>query len=156
MRRVAPGAISSQGPGMVADARASRVQRLELPTDASTLEPMGATFDAALEAGLHDLGLGDDAAASSLARDCYERHARLLRAWGSAINLTAIHEPAEVARRHVCDALSAVALLRRRLGTGAALLDLGSGGGYPGLPLAAALPLVALASSTRWPRRPAS
>ena len=46
--------------------------------------------------------------ASSRARRSYEAHARLLQAWGAAINLTAIREPAEVARRHVCDALSAV------------------------------------------------
>jgi 16S rRNA (guanine527-N7)-methyltransferase len=44
-----------------------------------------------------------------------------------------------VARAHVLDSLTAVAWLReRRIDR---FLDLGSGGGYPGLPLAAALPV---------------
>ena len=54
------------------------------------------------------------------------------------INLTAIREPAAVARLHVLDSLSAVKTLRER-GLDE-LLDLGSGGGFPGLPLAVALP----------------
>jgi 16S rRNA (guanine527-N7)-methyltransferase len=115
--------------------------RVALPTDAAVLEPMGLAFDEALEAGLHELGLEGTLAASAEARRAYEAHARLLRAWGSAINLTAIREPAEVARRHVCDSLSAVPVITDRLPAGTSLLDLGSGAGYPGLPLAAALPL---------------
>lgn len=67
-----------------------------------------------------------------------EGHARLLLAWTAAINLTAIREPAEVARLHVLDSLAAVPLLRAR-GVDA-FVDLGSGGGFPGVPLAAALP----------------
>lgn len=147
MRRVAPGAILRPGSPMAPDAmapgppRPEPARRAELPTDASALEPMGTAFDEALEAGLQELGLRDDEAASSVARSSYERHARLLREWGAAINLTAIRDPAEVAWRHVCDALSAVPLLRPTLSPGASLLDLGSGGGYPGLPLAAALTL---------------
>ena len=85
--------------------------------------------------------LADAAAASPAARRSYEAHARLLREWGAAFNLTAIRDPAEVARRHVCDSLSAVHLLAARAPADAWLLDLGSGGGYPGLPLAAALSL---------------
>jgi 16S rRNA (guanine527-N7)-methyltransferase len=134
---------------MAAEAR-SGPSRPELPTDATELEPMGDAFDEALDAGLRQLDLSHDQAASSIARDSYERHARLLRAWGAAMNLTAIRDPAEIARRHVCDALSAVPVLCRRLSPGASLLDLGSGGGYPGLPLAAALSLrrVGLLDST--------
>jgi 16S rRNA (guanine527-N7)-methyltransferase len=63
---------------------------------------------------------------------------RLLLAWTGAINLTSIREPAEVARLHVVDSLTAVGLLRRRGVT--RFVDLGSGGGLPGIPLAAALP----------------
>ena len=55
-----------------------------------------------------------------------------------AINLTAIRDPAAVAVRHVADSLSALAELRRR-GIDR-FVDLGSGGGFPGLTLAAALP----------------
>jgi 16S rRNA (guanine527-N7)-methyltransferase len=102
---------------------------------------MGPAFDAALDDGLEQLGLVGSAAATSPARRSYEVHARLLREWGAVINLTAIREADAVARRHVCDSLSAVPLLAGRVSAGATLLDLGSGGGYPGLPLAAALPL---------------
>ena len=72
------------------------------------------------------------------ARTAIDDHVRLLLAWTVAINLTSVREPAAVARAHVLDSLTAVAWLRdhgiRRF------LDVGSGGGYPGLPLAAALP----------------
>lgn len=63
---------------------------------------------------------------------------RLLLAWTGSINLTSIREPADVALLHVLDSLTAVAPLRRR-GI-ARFVDLGSGGGLPGIPLALALP----------------
>jgi 16S rRNA (guanine527-N7)-methyltransferase len=102
---------------------------------------MGKAFDGTLEAGLAELGLLDSMAAGPSARRSYEAHARLLREWNLSINLTAIREPAEVARRHTCDSLSAAPLLAELVEPGASLLDVGSGGGYPGLPLAAGLPL---------------
>jgi 16S rRNA (guanine(527)-N(7))-methyltransferase RsmG len=104
-----------------------------LPTRVSDLPPLPAAYEAVLEPGLRalDLALAPDA------RDAIDAHARFLLAWTQAINLTAIRDPAEVARLHVLDSLAAVPLLRA-LGV-RALLDLGSGGGYPGLPLAVAL-----------------
>lgn len=117
----------------------------ELPVDPWVLAPLGEDFEAALTAGLLELGLAGAAAGSAPARRSYEAHARLLRDWNTAVNLTAIRAPAEVARRHVCDSLSVVPRLSELLPPGSALLDLGSGGGYPGLPLAAALPLARLA-----------
>jgi 16S rRNA (guanine527-N7)-methyltransferase len=102
---------------------------------------MGAAFEEAISAGLRELGLTESPAGSPAARRSYEAHARLLRDWGGAINLTAIRDPADVARRHVCDSLSAVPRLAASLRPGSTLLDLGSGSGYPGLPLAAALPI---------------
>ena len=115
--------------------------RPELATDPGGLAAMGAAFDDELERGLRELHLLDELAASAPARQSYEAHARLLREWGAAINLTAIRGSVEVARRHVGDSLSAVPVLREVLGGHGTLLDLGSGAGYPGLPLAAALPL---------------
>lgn len=64
-------------------------------------------------------------------------HMRLLSAWNTVINLTAIEDPEAAAQRHVADSLAAVPVIRE--GRHAALLDLGSGAGFPGLPLAAAL-----------------
>lgn len=115
------------------------VERVALPTDPSGLPPMGDDFDAALESVITELGLTDTVAASAQARASYEMHARLLTAWGAAINLTAIREPAAIARLHVGDALAAVSTLSDRGAMTGSLLDVGSGGGYPGLPLAAAL-----------------
>jgi 16S rRNA (guanine527-N7)-methyltransferase len=108
--------------------------RLPLPTRLTEVPPLPASYDAVLDRGLAALGLELPPGA----RVAIEGHARLLLAWTMAINLTAIRDPAEVARLHVVDSLSALPLLRR-LGV-RAFIDLGSGGGYPGLPLAAALP----------------
>ncbi len=129
------GAVDRRGSEVVRPARS------ELPTDATLLAPMGDEFSDALEEGLVALGLQNTSAGSPSARLSYEHHARLLCAWGGAINLTAILQPAAIARRHVCDSLSAVPHLAHLVRPGSRLLDLGSGAGYPGLPLAAALPL---------------
>ena len=75
---------------------------------------------------------------SPAARAAIDGHVRLLLAWTEAINLTGIREPAAVATAHVVDSLSGVGVLRER-GIDR-FIDLGSGGGYPGLPIAAALP----------------
>ena len=115
--------------------------RRELPTDPWALEPMGEAFEAALETGLTELGLLESRAATPTARRTYEAHARLLRDWNQAINLTGIRDPVGIAMRHVCDALSALPHLEALVKPGMSLLDLGSGGGYPGLPLAASLPV---------------
>ena len=72
------------------------------------------------------------------ARAAIDGHVRLLLAWNAAMNLTAIVAPAAVARLHVADSLAALEVLRAE--PHATLLDLGSGGGFPGIPLAAALP----------------
>jgi 16S rRNA (guanine527-N7)-methyltransferase len=108
--------------------------REPLPTRVEETSPLPRAYDDALEAGLAALRL----TLTPTARSAIDGHARLLLAWTTAINLTAIRDPASVALAHVVDSLSAVAVLRER-GVDR-FLDLGSGGGYPGLPIAAALP----------------
>ena len=79
------------------------------------------------------------------ARSVIAGHVRLLLAWNEAINLTAIRDPAAIAIRHVVDSLTAVrALQQRRVGRVdvSGFVDLGSGGGFPGIPLAAVLPFM--------------
>lgn len=59
------------------------------------------------------------------------RHAAQLLAWNRVTNLTSVTEPAAMARTHYLDSLSAAAFVP----PGAAVLDIGSGAGFPGLPL---------------------
>ena len=63
----------------------------------------------------------------------------LLIAMNEQVNLTRITEPGEAWRRHVLDALTLVPELSD-VPAGARLLDVGSGGGVPGIPLAIARP----------------
>jgi 16S rRNA (guanine527-N7)-methyltransferase len=105
-----------------------------LPTDVTDLPPLPAGYDDVVAEGLAALGLTLDEAALAAIAD----HVRLLLAWTAAINLTAIREPVAAAREHVLDSLTALPLLRSR--NTSDLLDIGSGGGFPGIPLALALP----------------
>ena len=108
-------------------------QREPLPTRVDDTRDLPEAYDRALEDGLDRLGL-------SLAppeRAAIDGHVRLLVAWNAAINLTAIRDPAAIATRHVVDSLTALGVLQAH---GARrLLDLGSGAGFPGFPLAVAL-----------------
>ncbi len=71
--------------------------------------------------------------------EAVERFVALLLAANRRINLTRVTEPAAVARLHLLDALSALPLIDG-LEHGGRGLDLGSGGGVPGLVLALARP----------------
>jgi 16S rRNA (guanine527-N7)-methyltransferase len=66
-----------------------------------------------------------------------ERLGRWISALLTTPGLTAIRDPDEAWRVHVEQSLAAVPLVERYEG---AIVDVGSGGGAPGLPLAAALP----------------
>ncbi|WP_444903502.1 16S rRNA (guanine(527)-N(7))-methyltransferase RsmG [Microbulbifer sp. CnH-101-E] len=55
----------------------------------------------------------------------------LFARWNSAYNLSAIRDPEQMLERHIIDSLSVVNLC----GEGS-LIDVGSGGGLPGIPLA--------------------
>ena len=59
----------------------------------------------------------------------------LLQRWNNAYNLTAIRDPLEMLHKHVLDSLAVMPHL-----TGKRFLDVGSGGGIPGIILAIAHP----------------
>jgi 16S rRNA (guanine527-N7)-methyltransferase len=71
----------------------------------------------------------------------YDAYLGLLARWNAAYNLTAVRDPAQMRLQHLADCLAVVEPLRRRLGERSArLLDVGSGGGLPGVVLAIANP----------------
>lgn len=62
---------------------------------------------------------------------------RLLLTWNDKVNLTAIRDPQDILYRHFCESMMAVQVLEMSKGR---LADIGTGGGFPGLPLKIMLP----------------
>ena len=89
------------------------------------------TPDAQLAAGITALGLTlpDGAEAKLLA------YLALLEKWNRVYNLTAVRDAERMVSHHLLDSLAAVPYFQ-----GAAMLDVGSGCGLPGIPLAIARP----------------
>jgi len=56
----------------------------------------------------------------------------ILLRWNDAVNLTAIRDPLEILHRHFCESMFAASVVSLDKGR---LADVGSGGGFPGLPL---------------------
>jgi 16S rRNA (guanine527-N7)-methyltransferase len=72
-----------------------------------------------------------------------ERFEALLQRWNATHNLSAVREPAGIRVQHLADCLAVVPALERRaaeLALPVTLLDVGSGGGLPGVVLAVLLP----------------
>lgn len=67
-----------------------------------------------------------------------QAHLELLLKWNAKISLTAIRDPREIVRRHFGESLFAGAQLDPKPHT--RLADLGSGAGFPGLPIAVLRP----------------
>jgi 16S rRNA (guanine527-N7)-methyltransferase len=63
----------------------------------------------------------------------------LLGRWNATYNLTAVRDPAAMLTQHLADCLAVVNPLRHQ-GVGGRLLDVGSGGGLPGVVLALLMP----------------
>ncbi|MFT5211218.1 MAG: 16S rRNA (guanine527-N7)-methyltransferase [Flavobacterium sp.] len=55
--------------------------------------------------------------------------------WNKTYNLTAIKEPSQIVSHHILDSLSVFSYV-----SGTSIIDIGSGGGFPGVPLALAFP----------------
>ena len=65
----------------------------------------------------------------------------LIQKWNKVYNLTAVRDPQEMLTHHLLDSLTAIAPLRRHTqGQPVRVLDVGSGGGLPGVVLAICMP----------------
>ena len=60
----------------------------------------------------------------------------MLLVWNARVNLTAITDPAEAAKKHFADSLAALPFIPE----GARCIDVGTGAGFPGIPLMIARP----------------
>ena len=68
----------------------------------------------------------------------FDRYAELLAEWNRKMNLTGITDPDGVVTRHFLDSLSVLPCAP--IPTGASLIDVGTGAGFPGIPLKIARP----------------
>jgi 16S rRNA (guanine527-N7)-methyltransferase len=84
---------------------------------------------------------------SSEQTDRFTLHARELIKWNQRVNLTAITDPYEIAVKHFVDSIAAAAIIPPHV----SMLDIGSGGGFPGIPLKTLIPslTVALVDASR-------
>ena len=72
--------------------------------------------------------------------EAFQLYSALLREWNEKFNLTAITEPEAVEIRHFADSLSCLKVIKPRQGL--KLIDVGTGAGFPGLPIKIACPEV--------------
>src|SRR5579859_2709201 len=95
---------------------------------------MSDTLSPQFVAGLIQLGLD---AQDSRQIERFLRYRELLLEWNARFNLTAITDPEEVLIKHFLDSLTLLAVYDQ---PETRLLDIGSGAGFPGLPLKIARP----------------
>lgn len=98
---------------------------------------VASTLDDALRDGAAELGLD----LSEVQGQQLLAYLGLLQKWNKVYNLTAVRDPAEMLTHHLLDSLAAIPPLRRHAGDAALrLLDVGSGGGLPGVVIAICCP----------------
>jgi 16S rRNA (guanine527-N7)-methyltransferase len=90
---------------------------------------------AALESAAHELGLS----LSGQQLDQLLAYLALLQKWNKVYNLTAVRDPVQMLSHHLIDSLSVIAPLLQH-GAPARLMDVGAGGGLPGVVIAICCP----------------
>ena len=98
---------------------------------------MSLDFEAGLRSGAQTLGL-------VLSNEQFQRlldYTALIQKWNKVYNLTALRDPSDMLTHHLLDSLTAIAPLSRHTqGQPTRVLDVGSGGGLPGVVLAICMP----------------
>lgn len=98
---------------------------------------MSLDLEAGLRAGAQALGL-------VLSDEQFQRlldYTALIQKWNKVYNLTALRDPSDMLTHHLLDSLTAIAPLSRHTqGQATRVLDVGSGGGLPGVVLAISMP----------------
>ena len=98
---------------------------------------MSVNLASGLSAGIQALGLNLSDDRQKLLLD----YVALIQKWNKVYNLTALRDPADMLSHHLLDSLTAVApLARHTQGQAIRVLDVGSGGGLPGVVLAICMP----------------
>ncbi len=98
---------------------------------------MSLDLEAGLRAGAQALGL-------VLSDEQFQRlldYTALIQKWNKVYNLTALRDPSDMLTHHLLDSLTAIAPLSRHTqGQATRVLDVGSGGGLPGVVIATCMP----------------
>ena len=127
--KVQPG-INPQGQGMTTSAGLRPVIDRPLKREQIEFTPeLRAQLHAKLDKGLSELRLK----ASDKQKNALIESLAFLNEWNAVINLTAIRDPHDQLVQHVLDSLSVLYCIPAEATT---LLDVGSGGGFPALPIA--------------------
>lgn len=83
----------------------------------------------ALRLGALNFGVALD----ETALDRFDKYASLLCEWNKFMNLTAIKEPEEIVNKHFIDSLSLLSAVK--IPENAKIIDVGTGAGFPGIPV---------------------
>jgi len=98
---------------------------------------MSLDLEAGLRAGAQALGLVLSDEQTQRLLD----YTALIQKWNKVYNLTALRDPSDMLTHHLLDSLTAIAPLSRHTqGQATRVLDVGSGGGLPGVVLAICMP----------------